>query len=115
MSRSVTIAVLHIPARIQSRRQIVFQEYSKQFATSFHSSAAQWQDQPAASSTSKEHTTPVARYKALVEKGLLREDSYQLQIVQKLERLHENLKTYKQKVRPESETAEKAGGGGLVS
>jgi hypothetical protein len=64
-----------------------------------------------------EHTSPIARYKALIEKGLLREDSYQLHIVEnKLEKLHEELKTYKQNVRPESETASKTkGGGGLVS
>lgn len=60
--------------------------------------------------------SPIERYSALVEKGTLREDSHQREIIQKLERLHNELISYKQNLQSESETHAKAGGGfGLVS
>jgi predicted ATPase len=48
--------------------------------------------------------SPIKRYDELVERGLLREDSHQRQVVQRLEDLHEKLKTYEQEVHPEPET-----------
>lgn len=62
------------------------------------------------------HSSPIARYDALVEGDLLRDDSHQRKIVKKLERLHNDLKTYDQIVQPEEDTHKMAGtSGGLVS
>lgn len=60
--------------------------------------------------------SPIEKYSSLVESGTLREDPHQRQIVQKLEKLHNELISYRQKLQSESETHAKAGGGfGLVS
>lgn len=66
---------------------------------------------PATTSTKAESgsITPIKRYDELVEKGLLNEDSHQRQVVQRLEDLHNELKTYKQKLQPEPETAKPEG------
>jgi phosphatidylinositol kinase/protein kinase (PI-3 family) len=68
-------------------------------------------------SSEAEANTPVKRYSHLVETGILKEDSHQRDIVEKkLERLHNELKVYKQKVQPEKDTIAEAGGGvGFVS
>lgn len=48
-------------------------------------------------------TSPIGRYDKLVEDGLLRDDSFQRDVVQRLETLHQELKTYTQKLQPEPE------------
>lgn len=67
--------------------------------------------------SSSDAITPTKRYSHLVESGVLREDAHQRDIVEhKLERLHNDLKTYKQNIQPEKDTIEQAGGGvGFVS
>lgn len=56
--------------------------------------------------------TPLIRYDSLIKNGLLRDDSHQRSIVQKLEDLHDELRTYKQYIQPETE--EEGSGGGWV-
>lgn len=53
--------------------------------------------------------SPIKRYDELVEKGLLRDDTHQRNVVQKLEDLHNELKTYKQRIHPEPETVKPSG------
>ena len=75
---------------------------------SLHSSAPAW-DSPS------EHASPIARYDALVDKGLLREDSHQRTVVERLETLHDELKTYEQRLHPEKQSISPGGSHGFVS
>lgn len=130
MSRRVAATIFAAPARSRAwqrsackgdlltavpRNRDVFTHSTHLQIRSFHPSLYIFAEEKSSEGTS-EYSSPIARYSALVDSGLLREDSHQREVVGMLEKLHDELKTYEHKVRPESETVAKTkGGGGLVS
>lgn len=68
-------------------------------------------DKNFAAATDVDTSSPISRYDGLVQKGLLREDSYQRKIVGKLEALHDELKGYTQKLQQEPRSASHESGG----
>lgn len=86
-------------------------------ATSPSSSSTQPSSGPNTTAREPEATPesgPIARYSHLVETGLLRDDEFQRSIIQKLQKLHDELKSYRQKLPPKEEAKVKVKGG-LVS
>ena len=86
-----------------------FDRFSFQPRRSIHCTLLLQKTADSATKTQNGSISPIKRYDELVEKGLLNEDSHQRKVVQQLEELHNELKTYKQNLQPEPETAKPGG------
>lgn len=99
--------------RLFSTSRSIASATSSSPASSGPSSTTQTQKQTQNQGETPE-TGPIARYSHLVETGLLRDDEFQRSIIHKLQKLHDDLKGYQQKL-PSKEEAKVKVKGGLVS